>query len=96
MEQSSPNTSKETSVNTSDKEAFFTKKEALEPEKYLLLEYYFETVVDPELAAAHLCQEISTAQWKRVDVEEDFRPRFGAKVISIKTDPVYAIGIYHP
>ena len=75
-------------MDQSDIKDFFDKKEALAPEKYLFLEYYFETVVDPELAAAHLCQEISTAQWKRVDVEEDFRPRFGAKVISLESSPL--------
>jgi ribulose-bisphosphate carboxylase large chain len=35
----------------------------------------------PATAAAHLCSEQSTAQWKRVDVDEDYRPRFGAKVV---------------
>ena len=77
-------------MNLSDQKAFFAKKENLDLEKYLLLEYYFETVVKPEQAAAHLCQEMSTAQWKRVDVEEDFRPRFGAKVIALKSETLSA------
>ena len=55
-------------------------------EDYLIFEYCFETTVDPEEAAAHLCQEQSTAQWKRVDVDEDLRDRFGAKVIELKVE----------
>jgi ribulose-bisphosphate carboxylase large chain len=73
-------------MNLSDQKAFFADKDNLDLEKYLLLEYYFETVVEPEQAAAHLCQEMSTAQWKRVDIDEDFRPRFGAKVITLSAD----------
>jgi ribulose-bisphosphate carboxylase large chain len=63
------------SVSESDK------RPDLAMEKYLILEYYFESTVDPEEAAAHLCQQHSTAQWKRVGVDEDLRDRFGAKVI---------------
>ncbi|MCD6576524.1 MAG: hypothetical protein J7K66_00750 [Anaerolineaceae bacterium] len=73
-------------MNISDQKAFFANKENLDLEKYLLLEYYFETVVEPKQAAAHLCQEMSTAQWKRVGVNEDFRPRFGAKVIALTSN----------
>lgn len=51
---------------------------------YLTLEYYFETDQDPYETAAHLCQEQSTAQYKRIDVEEDFRPRHASKVISVE------------
>ena len=52
-------------------------------EDYLVFDYYFESTIDPEDAAAHLCQEQSTAQWKRVGVDEDLRRRFGAKVIEL-------------
>ena len=69
-----------------DKEGFFAKPSELSMQDYLLLEYVFECFVDPEEAAAHLCQEQSTAQWKRVDVDEDLRSRFGAKVISLKIE----------
>ena len=63
---------------------FFADRSELDMEDYLVFEYQFESFVDPEEAAAHLCQEQSTAQWKRVGIDEDFRPRFGAKVIDLK------------
>ena len=53
-------------------------------EDYITLEYYFETDKNPYEVAAHLCQEQSTAQWKRVDVDEDFRPIFASKIISVE------------
>ena len=62
---------------------FFADETNLDLEDYVVLDYYFESVVDPEEAAAHLCQEQSTAQWKRVGVDEDLRDRFGAKVIDL-------------
>ena len=67
----------------SDKKAFFVKNSDLEKDKYILVEYYFESLADPEITAVHLCQEMSTAQWHRVGIDEDFRPDFGAKVIDI-------------
>ncbi|MDE2949573.1 MAG: RuBisCO large subunit C-terminal-like domain-containing protein [Chloroflexota bacterium] len=57
-------------------------------EDYLVLDYYFESVVPPEEAAARLCQEQSTAQWKRVGFDEDLRERFGAKVIDLQVTGV--------
>ncbi len=65
---------------------FFANEQELNMEDYLVFEYAFESVVDPEEAAAHLCQEQSTAQWKRVGVDEDLRERFGAKVIELAID----------
>ena len=62
---------------------FFADRASLEMEDYVLLDYCFESVIDPEEAAAHLCQEQSTAQWQRVGVDEDLRGRFGAKVIDL-------------
>lgn len=50
-------------------------------ERYLVLDYYLETVGEIEMALAHFCSEQSTAQWKRVDVDEDFRPLHAARVI---------------
>ena len=73
-------------MSNSDKQGFFADQDNLAMDKYLVFEYYFETTVDPEEAAAHLCQEQSTAQWKRVDVDEDLRDRFGAKVIGLKIE----------
>ncbi len=72
------------SMSDSDKQGFFADQTELAMEKYLIFEYYFESTVDPTEAAAHLCQEQSTAQWKRVGVDEDLRDRFGAKVIELE------------
>jgi ribulose-bisphosphate carboxylase large chain len=69
-----------------DIRAFFSDSRDLDMEKYVVFDYYFECTVDPREAAAHLCQEQSTAQWKRVDVDEDFRPQFGAKVIELEVE----------
>ncbi len=66
--------------------AYFADWETLDQEKYLILDYYFESFIDPFEAAAHLCQEQSTAQWKRVDVDEDLRPQFGSKVIDLQIE----------
>lgn len=63
--------------------AFFAESSELNMEDHLIFEYGFDCFVDPEEAAAHLCQEQSTAQWKRVGVDEDLRPRFAAKVIEL-------------
>ena len=65
------------------KQGFFANRSILNLEDYLIFDYYFESTIDPEEAAANLCQEQSTAQWKRVGVDEDLRPRFGAKVIEL-------------
>lgn len=50
---------------------------------YLTLDYYLECVGDIETALAHFCSEQSTAQWKRVDMDEDFRPLYAARVIRL-------------
>ncbi len=74
------------SLNESNKQGFFAKRSQLAMDEYLVFDYYFESIIDPEEAAAHLCQEQSTAQWKRVGVDEDLRDRFGAKVIELCVD----------
>ncbi len=51
---------------------------------YIVETYFFETTIDPRSAAESLCQEQSTAQWKRIGFEEDFRPKHGAKIIDLK------------
>lgn len=71
-------------MHPADIDAFHVKRETLDPEKYLVLKYYLETLVEPREGSAHLCQEMSTAQWSRVDVDEDFRPEFGAKVVDLE------------
>jgi len=67
---------------------FFADQTSLDLEDYVVLDYYFESVIDPEEAAAHLCQEQSTAQWQRVGVDEDLRDRFGAKAIDLRVTGV--------
>ncbi|MGM0676119.1 MAG: RuBisCO large subunit C-terminal-like domain-containing protein [Pseudomonadota bacterium] len=71
-------------MQASDIDGFFAEADQIDLEKYLILEYTLECVGDPRTAAAHLCSEQSTAQWKRVDVDEDLRPRFGAKVLELE------------
>jgi ribulose-bisphosphate carboxylase large chain len=70
-------------THDSDRQGFFADRTRLDMERHLVFDYRFEATVDPEEAAAHLCQEQSTAQWKRVGVDEDLRPVFGAKVIDL-------------
>lgn len=70
-----------------DIDAFFAERQALAAEDYLELDYTFECVGDPRAAAAHLASEQSTAQWRRVGVDEDFRPRFAARVIALDAEP---------
>lgn len=70
-------------MDEKDKQGFFADRAALNLEDYVIFDYYFESTIIPEDAAAHLCQEQSTAQWKRVGVDEDLRHQFGAKVIEL-------------
>lgn len=69
-----------------DVEAFFPAPDALDPDAYIELDLTFECVGDPRAAAAHLCSEQSTAQWARIGVDEDFRPRYGAKVLRLHAE----------
>jgi len=66
---------------------FFAHRRDLDPEAYLELDFRFECVGDPREAVAHLCSEQSTAQWRRVGVDEDFRPRFAARVLELEATP---------
>ncbi len=70
-------------MNEVQRRGFFADLSDLNAEDYLIFDYYFESTIDPEEAAANLCREQSTAQWKRVGVDEDLRPQFGAKVIEL-------------
>ena len=70
-----------------DIDGFFARRGALDPEAYVELDFSFECAGDPREAAAHLCSEQSTAQWRRVGMEEDFRPRFAAKVLALDATP---------
>jgi ribulose-bisphosphate carboxylase large chain len=73
-----------------DRAGFFVEAAGLDTEAHLLLDYTFECSGDPDTAAAHLCSEQSTAQWQRVGFEEDYRPRFAAKVVDLEVTGVQA------
>ncbi|MBB5045608.1 ribulose-bisphosphate carboxylase large chain [Rhodopseudomonas rhenobacensis] len=66
---------------------FYAERSALNLDDYIELDFSFECAGDPREAAAHLCSEQSTAQWRRVGVDEDFRPRFAAKVLALEATP---------
>ena len=70
-------------MNKNDMQGFFADLSELDKEKYILVDYYFESLTEPYETAAHLSEEMSTIQWHRVGVEEDFRPEFGAKVVAL-------------
>jgi len=72
------------SMRPDDIHGFFAERGTLEAEAYLELDFQFECAGDPREAAAHLCAEQSTAQWQRVGTDDDFRPRFGAKVLHLE------------
>ncbi len=55
-------------MRASDIDGFYSDACALDPEAHLILDYRIECAGDPRVAAAHLCSEQSTAQWRRVDV----------------------------
>jgi ribulose-bisphosphate carboxylase large chain len=82
-------------MRADDIAAFFARPGELDPEGYLELDFTFQCVGDPREAAAHLCSEQSTAQWRRVGVDEDFRPRFAARVLELDATPLPG-GFSHP
>ena len=75
-------------MTSDDLAGFFATRDAIDRDQYLELDFTFECVGDPREAAAHLCAEQSTAQWRRVGVDEDFRPRFAAKVLELDAHPL--------
>jgi ribulose-bisphosphate carboxylase large chain len=83
-------------MHTADIAAFFAERQTLDAAQYLELDYTFECSGDPRAAAAHLCSEQSTAQWKRVDVDEDYRPRHAAKVIAYRAESIAAFSLPVP
>jgi ribulose-bisphosphate carboxylase large chain len=70
-----------------DISGFYAKRADLKMADYIELDFEFECAGDPREAAAHLCSEQSTAQWHRVGIDEDFRPRFAAKVLELSAEP---------
>lgn len=81
-------------MNSSDMKFFFTDEETLDRESHLVFTYIFETILDPMEAAANLCSEMSTAQWNRPGVDEDFRPKFAAKVVNLDTISESSISVF--
>lgn len=73
-------------MRAADIDGFFSDASTLDTEAHLILDYRIECSGDPRVAAAHLCSEQSTAQWRRVDVDEDYRPRFAAKVLDLEVE----------
>jgi ribulose-bisphosphate carboxylase large chain len=82
-------------MHRADADGFFARRADLEMDAYLELDFTFECVGDPRLAAAHLCSEQSTAQWHRIGVVEDYRDRFAAKVVALDATPT-AAGFSYP
>jgi ribulose-bisphosphate carboxylase large chain len=70
-------------ISKEDIPGFFAVLGALNPNDYILVDYFFETTFEPRLAAATICSEMSTAQWRRVGVEEDLREEYGAKAVKL-------------
>lgn len=66
---------------------FYATRSELNLADYIELDFDFECAGDPREAAAHLCSEQSTAQWRRIGVDEDFRPRFAARVLELSAEP---------
>lgn len=75
-------------MTNSESNGFFSDRSRLDMEDYVVFDYSFESFIDPEEAAAHLCQEQSTAQWKRPGIDEDLRGQFGAKVIELEVEKI--------
>lgn len=74
-------------MNPDDIAGFYARRADINPDDFIELDFDFECAGDPREAAAHLCSEQSTAQWRRVGVDEDFRPRFAAKVLELEAVP---------
>lgn len=70
-------------MNRSDIQGFYADEASIDRDGHVVFTYAFETTADPFEAAAHLCQESSTAQWSRPGFDEDFRPRHAAKVVDL-------------
>lgn len=72
-------------MNAQEMTGFFADEETLDRDEHVFFTYLFETDGDPREAVASLAREQSTAQWKRPGVDEDFRPRYAAKVVNVET-----------
>ena len=73
-------------MQDADIAGFYADLSRLDADAHLLLDYRIECTGDPRAAAAHLASEQSTAQWRRVGVDEDYRPDFAAKVVDLEVE----------
>lgn len=80
-------------MRAQDVDGFFADRDALDMQGYIELDFTFECAGDPRAAVAHLASEQSTAQWHRVGVDEDFRPRFAARVLQLDATPIAAFSL---
>lgn len=71
-------------MNERDIKGFMVDEAVIDYEDHIVLTYWFETQLAPLTAAAHLCQETSTAQWARPGMDEDFRSRHAAKILDVQ------------
>jgi ribulose-bisphosphate carboxylase large chain len=74
-------------VRPEDIPGFFATRAELDAERYVELDVTFECAGDPLHAAAALCSEQSTTQWSRVGTDEDFRPRYAARIVEFDATP---------
>ena len=86
-------------MRPADIPGFRARLDELDLDAHLLVEYAIECEGDPEFAAVRFCSEQSTAQWQRPGVDEDLRPRFGAKLVDLEvlaTQPHFSYGLGAP
>ena len=70
-------------LSEKDIPGFFAEESAVSGD-HLLVDYFFETDIEPRVAAANLACEQSTVSWIDPATGKDLRPRFGAKVVSLR------------
>lgn len=71
-------------ITPNDIPGFFSDINQLNKKDFIFIDYFFESPIDPKLAAASLASEQSTAQWKRIGINEDLRETHGAKIVDLK------------
>jgi len=71
-------------MDRTEMQGFYADEAAIDRESHLIFVYAIETAGDPQVAAAALAKEQSTAQWRRPGVDEDLRTEFAAKVVSVE------------
>lgn len=82
-------------MNRNDIKGFLARHSKVDSATHVILNYAFETCLDPLEAAAMLCQETSTAQWKRPGHDEDFRPAHAAKLVELRVLEASGISAFY-